>query len=398
MKKEFEKTHKGKKVELVPVQASDKDYAAKIQQMMRSPKTAPDVVYEDTFLINSDIKSGYLKPLDPYLKKWDDWDQYEPNAKTSAQGQDGKTYGVPDGTDTRAIWFNKEIFKKAGLPEDWNPKTWDDVLEAARTVKKKVPGKVPVNCFTGKAVGEAATMQCFEMLLYGTGQDPLYDEKSKKWVQGSKGFKDSLKFVETVYGEKLGPDVDAALNPNIQTKIGTEYIPKQKLAIAIDGSFLTNNWLKTGGTPWPDWEKTMGMTPMPTQNGQGPGEVSLSGGWTWSIPAKSTKPDLAFELIKTLQTKENALEWTIRGSQIAVRKDVAEDERYLEALPSNEFFTERVENSDWRPALPVYPQVSTAITEAMESVTTGDASPGEAAKSYDEKLKSITDGAVVRKK
>lgn len=217
MKKEFEKANPGKKVELVPIKAADSEYYTKLQQMLRSPKTAPDLVYEDTFLINSDITSGYLKPLDPYLDKWPDWNQFIDTAKSAAKAQDGKTYGVPDGTDTRGLWFDKGIFKKAGLPADWQPKTWDDVLAAARAIKAKVPGVTPLNVYTGKPAGEAATMQGFEMLLYGTGDgtsDPLYDTASKKWIAGSQAFKDALTFVHTVYKEKLGPDVSDALDPN----------------------------------------------------------------------------------------------------------------------------------------------------------------------------------------
>jgi multiple sugar transport system substrate-binding protein len=397
MAEEFEKKNKGKKVKIIPIQASAQDYVTKLQQMMRSPKTAPDLVYDDTFLINSDIKSGYLRPLDDYIGKWDDWKQFDDTAKTAAKGQDGKIYGVLDGTDTRALWFNKKIFKKAGLPEDWKPRTWDDVLKAARTVKKKAPDKIPLNVFTGKGVSEAAAMQGFEMLLYGTGQDPLYDKKSKKWVKGSQGFKDSLNFVKTVYGEKLGPEVDQALSPTMQTKVVTDLLPKEKLAIALDGSWLGQQWLKTGGSPWPEWDETMGMAPMPTQNGEAPGEVSMSGGWTWSIPQKSKNPALAWKMIQHMQSQKNAVEWCVRGAQIAVREDVAADPKYLKSMPGIEFFTKRVEHSQYRPTLPVYPQVSTAIQEAMEGVTTGDSSVGEAAKSYDEQLESITDGAVVEK-
>ncbi|GAA3359345.1 hypothetical protein GCM10017744_037610 [Streptomyces antimycoticus] len=39
--------------------------------------------------------------------------------------------------------------------------------------------------------------------------------------------------------------------------------------------------------------------------------------------------------------------------------------------------------------------MSTAIGEAMEAATTGDASPEKAAKSYDDQLTSIADGATV---
>ncbi|MGW8379648.1 extracellular solute-binding protein [Streptomyces sp. ODS28] len=394
---EFEKTHKGKKVELVPIQASPQDYYTKLQQMMRSPRTTPDVVYEDTFLINSDIKSGYLRPLDGYLSKWREWGQFEPTAKAAARAADGKTYGVPDGTDTRGLWFNKKIFKKAGLPQDWQPKDWNEVLDAARTIKKKVPGVTPLNVFTGKSAGEAAAMQGFEMLLYGTGEDPLYDPGAKKWVTGSKGFRDSLDFVRKVYGEKLGPDVSQALSPTIQTRVVTEMLPKEKLAIDLDGSWLGQQWIKSGGSPWPGWEKTMGLAKMPTQHGQAPGEVSMSGGWTWAISAKSQKPDLAWQLIKSLQTRKNAVEFCVSNAQIAVRKDVAADPRYKSSMPGVNFFTARVKHSNYRPALPVYPQVSTAITEAMEGVTTGDASVSGAAKTYDEQLGSITSGAVVEK-
>ncbi|UQA93022.1 ABC transporter substrate-binding protein [Streptomyces halobius] len=394
----FEKANPGKKVKLVPIQASENDYYTKIQQMMRSPKTAPDVVYEDTFLISSDIEAGLLRPLDPYIEKWDDWGQFEATAKGAAKGQDGKTYGVPDGTDTRGLWFNKKIFKRAGLATDWRPRTWDEVLDTARTIKRKVPGVIPLNVFTGKGAGEAAVMQGFEMLLYGTGKNQLYDPDTKKWVTGSKGFKDSLRFIDTVYKEKLGPDLSDALSPNIQPLVATELLPEEKLAIDLDGSWLGQQWQKTGGgRPWPEWSTTLGQAPFPTQHGAPPGKVSLAGGWTWSVPRKAQHPELAWKLIETLQTKQNALEWCVRGAHIAVRKDVADDPRYLTSVPGIGFFTSLVKISRYRPALPAYPKVASAIGEAMEAVTADDSSPEQAAKDYDARLTSLVAGQVVAK-
>lgn len=397
IKKQFEKENPGKKVKLVPIKAPDSEYYTKLQQMMRSPKTAPDLVYEDTFLINSDITSGYLKPLDQYLDKWKDWDQFIETSKTAAKAADGKTYGVPDGTDTRGLWFSKAIFKKAGLPADWQPKSWDDILQTARTIKKKVPGVTPLNVYTGKPAGEAATMQGMEMLLYGTGQDPMYDPKSKKWVTGSQGFKDSLEFVETVYKEKLGPDVSDALDPNFATRVRGELLPEDKLGINLDGSWLPQDWGKGAGHEWPEWSKKLGLAHMPTQNGEAPGKVSMSGGWTWAIPTKASNPDLAFRFIETMQTKANAQKWYVANSGIAVRKDVAADPAYLKAQPGLKFFTDLVASTHYRPAYPAYPKVSTAVQEAMEKVTTGDASVADAASGYDDEVKAATDGKVVEK-
>lgn len=398
IKKQFEKANPGKKVELVPIKAPDSEYYTKLQQMLRSPKTAPDLVYEDTFLINSDITSGYLKPLDPYLEKWKDWDQFIDTAKSATAGEDGKTYGVPDGTDTRGLWFSKDVFAKAGLPADWQPKTWAEVLDAARAIKEKVPGVTPINVYTGKPAGEAATMQGFEMLLYGTNDgstDPLYDKDGKKWITAGKGFEDSLAFVESVYKEKLGPEVSDALDPNFGTAVRGELLPQGKLGIALDGSWLPQDWLEGSGHEWPEWSKELGLAAMPTQNGQAPGKVSMSGGWAWSIPAKAANPDLAFDFVKTMQTKANAQKWYVANSGIAVREDVAKDPAYTAAQPGIKFFTDLVESTHYRPAYPAYPKVSVAIQEAMEGVTTGDLSVEEAARGYDEALKEATDNQVV---
>ncbi|RMB80951.1 sugar ABC transporter substrate-binding protein [Streptomyces shenzhenensis] len=400
IKKQFEKKYPGKKVEFVPVKAPDSEYYTKLQQMLRSPKTAPDLVYEDTFLINSDITSGYLKPLDPYLAEWPDWDRFIDTAKSAARGEDGRTYGVPDGTDTRGLWFDKGVFERAGLPADWQPKTWDDVLDAARTIKRKVPGVTPLNIYTGKPAGEAAAMQGFEMLLYGTGDggtDPLYDAASKKWITAGQGFKDALSFVETVFAEKLGPDVSDALDPNFGTRVRGELLPRGRLGIDLDGSWLPQDWLPGSGHEWPEWSKRLGLAAMPTQHGQAPGKVSMSGGWTWAIPAKAGNPDLAFDFVKVMQTTTNAQQWYIANSGIAVREDVAGDPSYVSAQPGIKFFTDLVASTHYRPAYPAYPKVSTAIQEAMEGVTTGDASVDAAAKAYDDALKAATDNQVVAK-
>lgn len=397
VKKQFERAHPGKKVKLIPIQAAQPDYWVKIQQMMRSAKTTPDVVYEDTFIINSDVASGYLRPLDRYLARWPAWDQFLPRARAAARAEDGKTYGVPMGTDTRGLWFNKRIFAKAGLPTDWRPRSWDDLLATARTIKEKVPGVTPLNVYTGKGPGEASVMQGFEMLLYGTGAHPLYDPEAGKWVTGGQGFKDSLGFLKTLYGQGLGLRPADAVDPNVPTRVATELLPEGKVAIALDGSWMGQFWIKTGGRPWPEWSRVLGRAPMPTQYGQPPGKVSMSGGWTWAIPAKSEKPDLAWKLIQTLQTQPNAVEWSLRDAQIAVRADVAADRRYRTSMPGIEFFTNLVRHTHYRPALPVYPRVSSAIGEAMEAVTTSGTSPTSAAKEYDEELASITDGKVVNR-
>ena len=394
-KAEFERAHPGVTVDLQPIVAANDDYTTKLQLQMRSPRTSPDLVYEDTFLINSDIEAGYLRPLDDYIAQWPDWDQFAETAKGAGRALDGKIYGIPTGTDTRGIWFNKQLFAQAGLPTDWQPTAWDDLLAAARAIKAAAPDDViPLSIYAGTPLGEAASMQGFEMLLYGTG-DTLYDHATQKWLVGTQGFRDALGFLQTVYSEGLGATPQQVLNPSWNDTVAQDLLPQGKVAIAVEGSWLSNNWLDSGAHPWPEWSEVMGWTGMPTQNGQAPGKVSMSGGWTWAIPQNADNPDLAWEFSKLINDREHQLRFAIDEVQIPVRTDVAADPTYAQANPSNEFFASLVPITTYRPAYAVYPRISNEIQVATESVITGSADVEAAAANFDDQVRSIAGEADV---
>lgn len=382
-KEQYEAENPDVTVNLEPIQAEENDYATKLALMQRSPDTAPDVFYEDSFRVRPDAEAGYLLALDDRLAKWQDWDSaFVEGAKEAGLGSDGKTYAVPMGTDTRALWYNKEVFKKAGLTVPWEPKTWDDVLSAAKTIRKQLPDAIPFNIYSGTAMGEGASMQGFEMLLYGT-QDTLYDTEKSKWVVGSAGFRDSLKFISDVYTGGLGPDVATALDSTYYQKLSSDWYPNSKLGASVDGSWLAGNWIETGPAPWAKWSEVMGVTPMPTQNGQEPGATSMSGGWTLAVGAGTKNPDAAFDFITTALNRENSLSYNVSASQVPVRTDVAEDPAFTKSSPVSGFFSDLVEFTHYRPATSDYPEISGNIQQAMEAVMTGEQSVEEAAAAYD---------------
>ena len=390
VKKAFELAHKGITVELVPIQAVEDDYATKLALMNQSAATAPDVMYEDTFRVNSDVDAGYLAPLDEYTAKWSGWGKFYDNAKSAGLGADGKTYAIPMGTDTRALWYNKDLFQKAGLPVPWEPKTWNDVLDAAKTIKSTLPGVIPLNVYSGKAMGEASSMQGLEMLLYGTG-DTLYNANAQKWVTGSKGFVDSLTFIKDLYQGGLGPTPEQALDKNLAATVAGEWLPQGKLAIALDGSWISGTWLESkGGTaPWPKWNDVMSQAAMPTQAGQAPGANSMSGGWTLAMGSKSKNKGAAWDFIALALNKDNSQAYDIAASQIAVRSDVSKDPAYQAANPTFGFFSKIVEVTHFRPATSDYGKISNEIQVAMEAVMTGQQSPKDAAAAYDKALTGI---------
>ncbi len=187
------------------------------------------------------------------------------------------------------------------------------------------------------------------MLLYGADGSGNTLYKDKKWVTGSKQFEDSLKFVKDVYQGGLGPTPQQALDTNVGTTIAQTWLPQGKLAIDLDGSWQSGTWLKSGTAPWPEWNDVMGQAPpMPTQNGQEPGYNSMSGGWTLAVGKNSKNPQAAFDFITKFLDKDGSLKYDTENSQIAVRKDVAEDPAYTDANPTFKFFSGLVEHTNFR--------------------------------------------------
>jgi multiple sugar transport system substrate-binding protein len=166
---EFSQENPELTVDLVPIVASENDYFTKNELLMSSPRTSPDLVYEDSFILLSDVGAGYLQPITDLVEGFEHWDDIAEASKEAVTGEDGEVYGIPITTDTRALWFQREVFAEAGLPEDWQPGSWEEILEAARAIRDSDSEAIPFFMFAGTPQGEKASMQGFEMLLYGTG-------------------------------------------------------------------------------------------------------------------------------------------------------------------------------------------------------------------------------------
>lgn len=373
VKKQFEKEH-DISVKITEIKSNEGDYPNKKVLMMKSEETAPDIVMEDSFQIKADSAAGYLEPLTEEVNNWDDWKQFYDPVKEGVTGADDEVYGVPISTDVRGLWYNKKVFEEAGLDVPWKPESWEDVLSAAGAIKDQV--EVPMWMNSGKAMGEGTTMQTFLPLLYGTGSK-LYDEESEKWLVKSEGFQDALQFVEKIYANDLGPSLSWGITGQAGAKVSTELMPEGEVGIALDGNWMSSNWVESGNAPWPEWEDSIDIAPMPTQNGQEPGKVTVSGGWTLAVPAKADNKDLATEFIKLATSKENLR----YGTALTPRKDIAKLDEY-EQIAYQQKITDFLEFTHYRPTYENYPSVSSNIQAAVEAVATDNLSPEEAMEQF----------------
>ncbi len=367
---------------IAPITASEGDYFAKVALSLQSEKTAPDLVAEDTFQLATDVEAGYLTPLDDYLKDYPDWTNgsYYDSLKAGVIAADQKVYGIPYNTDTRGLWYNKKIFQQAGLPQVWEPKNWQEILDTCQIIKEKVPDVVPFWCNSAVATGEATSMQTYEMLLYGTGER-LKDEESGKWIISSQGIIDSLTFLKNIYNNNnFGPPLSKVLNGQASNISAREYLPQGKLAISLDGIWIVGNYLEGGASPWPEYSKVLGFAPMPTQYGDGSGSITLAGGWAWSIPSKSDNKDLTMEFIKHLMEPEIYVDAIISMGSIGARTDIMKNEKYT-SMPFIRTATEYLQDAHFRPKDSQYAAVSAHIQTMVEAVVSGS-SPEDAMATY----------------
>ena len=371
----YEKKYPDRKVNVMIIGGSESDYFTKLALMLKTSSKV-DVIFEDGFMLRGDVNAHILAPL-PDVKKWDEWKHFFPSLQESVT-LDGKIYGVPMSTDTRGLFYNTKLFKQIGIKVPWKPKDWNDIISAARIIKKKKPDVFPL-AFNAGATGEATSMQTFEMFLYGTG-DSLY--KNDKWIVTSKGMLNSLKFIDTVFKEKLGARIDIALSPQYGNIVAQTLAPEQKAAIILDGCWQTAFWL----LKYPETFKIYKLTAMPTEFGQKPGYTTMSGGWVMAVSNKSSHKKLALNFIEFALSKNNMLKYTQLIQNLATRKDVADMKEYPEHLKQA---TKFLDFAHFRPSNENYPIVSSYLQDAVEAVASQRQTPIEAMNQFAKSVERV---------
>jgi len=313
---QFEAQNPGIKVKLVPIPGSYNDIVTKLSLLYRNPSTAPDVAEIPTGQIGLWASSGYFASLNKDLASSSWWQKF-PAVVKSEGTFGGTTYAVDQGENDTAIYYNKDMFRKAGLPVPWKPKNWNDILTAARKIKSSVPGVTPLWLNAGSGSGANGLLQGVNNFIVGSSTPQIED--GSKWVVDSSGIRAGLAFLKQVELGGLNASESQLFSPNAVTTPLTLFA-HNKLAIAIGSNYFTGNWTKPISAPyWPQAPKTMGITPLPTENGGG--IASTLGGWDYAISAHSGNPSAAWKLINIMENKTNSIDAANWAGWVTPNKD-----------------------------------------------------------------------------
>jgi multiple sugar transport system substrate-binding protein len=380
---EFKKTHPNVTVKINNiVTTSESTYYSKLDLLERSSSTSPNVVYEDSFLVQSDAAAGYLQAM-PQLKNFSEWKALYPTFQKVTE-YNGTPYAMMTETDVQQVYFDKSLLVKAGLPANWKPTTLNSILTAAEAIKAKDPGVIPLWVYTGTPLGEASSFRGFQVLLFGTGSR-LYDSQTGKWETGGPGFNQVFNFLAALHQKGLEEPTSYWSNPNAGTVLNSQLMPKQKVAMAIDGSWVSTQWLPGQAAPWAAGFKTYSVADVPTVNGQSPGVTNLSGGWSLAIPAKSNNQSLAYQFIQTANSPALLAKYTAVSGQLPVEANVANNPTFKNGIKSDPLFQEAVKYAaitNYRPSFGPYNQLTTDIAAITGQVSLGQLTAAQAEKQY----------------
>lgn len=369
IKKQFEAAHPGDTLQPIPISGSFEDFNTKISLMFNSPSTAPDVVQIAMQNAGQWAGSDLLAPLNKYVAKADWWAA----APASVKGEatiDGKVYGISEGDNTFGLLFDRTLLSKAGLPNDWAPKSWSDIIDAAAAIKKTSPAAWPIWLMTGTAQGSEGVLMGAALLLAGSDDPTILDPKTNKWVVDSKGIREVLGFYQEAAAKGLLAPASQILDANAINN-GAQHMPPHQVGIAFAGNYWPTMWNKVICTPcWADPQNTIGLTAIPTSQGQSQASNASFGGWGVAMYAKTHDPALAWSLIDIMQRKENMVAVDNYGGLVPIVPAYATDPTYVgfAKVPFQQKFASFLPTAVNMPASPEFGAWGFAIAQATETL------------------------------
>jgi len=376
----------GATVVLEPITTdSESTYYAKIDLAQRSAATAPDVVMEDSFLIGSDASAGFIKPI-PQVTSWSGWSHF-PAAMQKIATYGGKIYGVMNSSDVQLAYYNTKLFKKAGLPVPWQPHSFADIIAASKALAKADPGIVPTWLYTGTPLGEASSFRGFEVFLDGT-HDRLYNSSTKKWEISGPGFTATWNFLASM--RKYEEPVADWSNPSASETVNLNMMPANKVGIVFDGSWVSTAYIPHSYKPWPAFATTFKEAQIPT-DGLG-GYTNQSGGFAWSVSTHASNTKLAVQLIEDMSSAPNIASFNAKNGNIPPRSDAVTQPQWTAISkldPVLTFATSQLAYTNYRPNLPLYPQISTEIAALTGDISSGTMTGSQAEKAFAAKVTQI---------
>jgi multiple sugar transport system substrate-binding protein len=344
-------------VKISTYNVTNADFLTKLRASATS-KTLPDVAIGDLGWVPQIDQFGTLADLSGLIPS-EVLADINP-ALTSFGTIGGKQVSVPVSANNLAYMYNKTLFEEAGLDPEQPPTTWEELMADGKAILEKT-GKPGYDLFTQAGDnGEGLTWN-FQVNLWQAGGEFLTADNSAAAFNTAEG-KKALQFWVDLVQSGVSP----------YAKWGE--FEKGQGGSAQEGSWMVGIW-----APDPPFEFGAAKAPYPAD---GTPATNLGGEQAMVFDNSNAEAKAAADFLAWFLQPEQVTSWSETTGMLPVLNSVATSTDYLDWVNSSEPrllpFIEQMADAHARPNTPLYPKISLAFAQQIESALAGEASVDDA--------------------
>ncbi|OAB44908.1 extracellular solute-binding protein [Paenibacillus antarcticus] len=265
---QYQTEHPNIKIELDSLNTDQQKLKLKTQA---ASKEVPDItIVNPAAQMKPFVEAGLFAPLNDMLDQNSLKDTFQ-EGLLDWYSFDNNTYALPDGNNIAVVYYNKELFEKAGVQV---PTTFEEMLTVVGTLKEK--GITPI------AIGEkdswTGSFLFMNMLLRTNGPGFLQDVVDQKKTFDDPAFKEAVDSFQSLVTAGAFQEGATSFDYNA----GENLFKTGKAAMYFMGTWAT------GGIETSSVNGKVGVFKFPTIGGKGdPNEFMLAPGSAFAISANS---------------------------------------------------------------------------------------------------------------
>lgn len=267
------------------------------------------------------VKDGLLLDLDAHIQK----SRFDLKPLGSAVEQlrwDGKLYDLPIAVHPQVLFYNKDLFRKVGVPIPGERWTWEQLREAARQLSHGTGGE--------RVWGLAAYNQGDMVSMWIAQRAGL-----PPWQADERVVREAMQFFATlIFSDKSLPQDPNPTSP--------EWKPRRDFQAGKSAVYLAN-WLTNASLSRQvsfDWD----VAPLPTLSGEPPAAMV----WprTYGIPTTSKNQEAAWQFLSFIGGPDGAAVVAKMG-HIPMYRTPAVQKAWFDRQPAPPAGTAALFQMDW---------------------------------------------------
>jgi len=301
------------------------------------------------------VAAGLLEPVDEYMTP-EFRSQFIPLLINEGSQYEGRTFGLPITVSSRALYYNKALFRQAGLTEA--PVNWSQLKEAAKAIRAL--GKDAYGF--GVQGKEAETSTYFYYFLWGNGGDILTQDGTRPMFNAPPG-QEAAQFLKQMIDEGLTqPNPDQSVRKDLETAF-----VEGRLGMVVTGPWLARRLAAEA----PSLE--YGLSAIPYQNTP----ITLAAQDTLILFKQAANKEAAWKFVEFLYADKYRLDYAVTEGVLPEKISVAENSRISED-PVFDFFMEKLPTGRFEPLNVKSADISNVVAESLQAAYRGELSTEEA--------------------